>query len=1554
MTATLSSTPKTASPPVDRASLERELVAMLATGLGLTSSEVDPALPFLEMGASSLVLVDLFRLIDERFGVRPSMRKVFEEHANVVELAAYVEQLLATAPAKRLAPPPAAEHSTLPLTGNQRQIWFLSRYSDAAAAAYTTMAVSSLTGRIDEARLREALAHLSERHDALRFTVSGSEELSHLHAELAPVLLDVDLDGRTERERLRHLAQSLRAIHDERFDEEGCPARLFLYRLDEERAFLVLAAAEIVIDRNAAEVLLAELGELYSAAVLGRPADLPAPFSYQRYIAENVARESETTDGGDFWTAPLGPTGPFAASRADLPTDRPRPAFKSYAGSRLSRQLDAARWRAVEQLGADLGCGTYAVLSGAFSLWLSRMTSATHLVVGTEGRLPEPSSGRLVGNRINPLALSVAVDPSLSVEGFLEAHRDYLLATYDHQAYPFASLIQALSPARDESRSPLFVTSFTAERAPEAPRFAGLSVEVFVPPIARAKYDIEVRATYSPKGLQVVCDYATDLFDAETIRGWLDSYLALLEDLGPRRARPVSELSALSAAQRHHQLYELSGRAARTALADDDIITLLRAELERSPDAPAVSDANETLSYRELHRAANRVARELRERGAVPGSLVGIALPRDAHLLVAVIGTLAAGCAYVPLDPSYPRARLELVLGDAKPAVLISNTALAGRFPSELVPTTLLFDRDAEAIAGAPSSPPEGRIEPTDLAYVFYTSGSTGRPKGVGVEHRQTAALLAWARSAFSAEEVANTLFSTSLSFDLSVFEMLLPLVTGGRVVIVDNALSLLEQAPEQPITLLNLVPSAMRELLRAGVVPPSVKCVGLGGEAVPREIVRDTYRQTSAKRVLNLYGPTECTTYSTVDVIADDDGPITIGRPITNSVAYVLDARGRLCPPGAVGELCLGGAGVARGYLGDQERTSERFVTLNLDGETDERLYRTGDLVRWRADGRLSYLGRSDQQVKVRGHRIELTEIEGCLRAHEHVEDAVVSTWDDAEGSRTLVAYIVSRGGVDADALREHLGAQLPAHAIPSRFVALTTIPLLPNGKTDRSALPPPQLPSVERRHEIVAPQNSTERVLHGIWCEVLEIADASIHDDFFALGGHSLLLTRLLHRVWKDCGARLSMRQFFAAPTIAGVAKTLFALRERRPTSDVRYDQASAAVQERFAFLYREAELAPELSWSGEPYVADGPPRSIFMTGATGFVGGFVVQQLLERSDAELVLLTRCDSPEHGRERVRAGLERFGLWRDDYAKRIQIARGALDKPRLGMSDADYERFAARCDLIFHNGAYVNFIYPYEPLAPTNVEGTRSVIAFAFHERLKPVHYVSSIAVLPMGGHRRFEEENSLDHRLELNMAYDDTKWVSEVMLRHARERGLPSTVYRPGEVSGHSDTGLIVPGHFMYAVVAGSLQQGLMPLVDCFIDFTPVDYAAAAMAHLTLQPQSLGHTFHVVNPEPIHSSRAFDWARSVGYEFELLPFAEWRDAMLQSPDFHNNALYPYASVLDDFYDVNFEFPELDCQETLKALEDTDIRCHPVDDQLLRTYWEYFVADGYWPSPKA
>ncbi|HEX5716901.1 MAG TPA: amino acid adenylation domain-containing protein, partial [Thermoanaerobaculia bacterium] len=756
----------------------------------------------------------------------------------------------------------------------------------------------------------------------------------------------------------------------------------------------------------------------------------------------------------------------------------------------------------------------------------------------------------------------------------VERAREVCLDAYRHQDVPFERVVEETHPERDLSRTPLFQILLALQSTPGADlRLGDLTlapVELEGGDTGTAKFDLQLTAVPQAGGLGLTWTYATGLYDAATIRRFVAGFRALLAAAAAEPGLALEDLPLLGEGERHQILVEWNDTT--LAASEPELLhELFLAQAGRTPSAVALIHGDERLTYLELAERSELLAARLRALGAGPERRVGVCLGRTPDLVVALLAVLRAGAAYVPLDPAYPQERLEGMLGDSRATVLLTEPALAPRLAG-LAPSVLMVDGDQageEPCAPVPPVP----VASGNLAYVIYTSGSTGRPKGVAIEHRAAVAFVRWALSVFETEDFAGVLAATSICFDLSVFELFAPLCCGGTVILAENALAL---PATSGVRLVNTVPSAMAELLREGGLPPSVRTVNLAGEALPAPLARDLH--ALGVRVFNLYGPTEDTTYSTgVRLEPGDERPPTIGRPIAGGRAFVLDSALRPVPLGAPGEVWLGGAGLARGYLGRPDLTAERFVPDPHDVEPGTRQYRTGDLARLLPDGRLDYLGRGDHQVKVRGFRIELGEVEAVLAGHPEVEEAAVLAEADPSGIRRLVAWAVAQPGAAPVPLEvlAWLRQRLPAHAVPSRLGLLEIMPRTLNGKTDRRALAllkVAPLPAADDR----AVRTAVEEILAGIWQEVLGIERVGLHDSFFDLGGHSLLATRVASRLREAFGTEVPLLWLFEAPTVAALAERLSRARGERPAPSLRPVPrggrlALSFAQERIWFLDR-----------------------------------------------------------------------------------------------------------------------------------------------------------------------------------------------------------------------------------------------------------------------------------------------------------------------------------------------------------------------------------------------
>ncbi len=1119
-----------------------ELVAgIFAEVLGL--ARVGAGDSFFELGGHSLLAMRVLSRLREAFGVSLPVKALFEA-PTVSALAAAATagraEALPLAPALVRAP----RDQPLPLSFAQARLWFLHQL-EPASAAYNIPAAIHWTGGADHAALAAALSEVARRHESLRtrFAVDPRQGGSPVQVVAPPAPLPlpaIDLAPLPAELRRAEALRLARAEALRPFDLATGPLlRSALVTLRAEEQVLLLTMHHGISDGWSLRLLARELGEIYGAFSQGLPSPLPElPVQYGDYavwqrdwlqgevLAAELAHWRERLTG--------------APPVLDLPLDRPRTLAVSERGGSRELALPASLLPPLQTLARRQGVTLFMAGLAAFQALLSRVSHAEDVSVGT------PVAGRnqlqtenLIGFFVNTLVLRTDLSAEPSFAGLLGRVREVALAAYAHQDLPFEKLVEELAPRRELGVSPLFQVSFALDaEAPPALRLGEAAGSVWPLDQETEKFDLSLTLGVEEKSLAGTFGFRSELFDGATIERLAGHFARLLAGAVAEPDHPVSELPLLSAAERT-QLAAWNAATARerpAELVGSTLPELFAAQVARTPAATALIAGEERLSYGELAARTAALAHRLRSLGVGPEVAVAIFLPRRAELLVALLATHAAGGFYVPLDPAYPAERVSFMLADSGAPVVLTTTELEGRLPAHGARVVRL---DALPEAPCESTPTVPAIS-GNLAYVIYTSGSTGRPKAVAIEHRSAVALMLWSRREFSDRELSGVLASTSITFDMSVFELFAPLAWGGTVILAENALALpeLPAAAAGEVRVVDTVPSAMAELLRAGGVPASVVTVNLGGEAVQRALADRIYAEPGIERLYNVYGPSEDTTFSTWALIErESERAPSIGRPLDGEQAWVVDRHLQPVPVGVAGELFLGGEGVSRGYLGRPELTAERFVPDPFSNEPGARMYRVGDLVRYRPDGILEFLGRLDHQVKVRGYRIEPGEVESALLAHPAVCSAVVLPRPDTSGSMALVAYLeTAPGAVSAGELRQHLKSRLPDYMVPSFYAFLESLPLTPNGKVDRNALAALPLAAGEAGGA-EAPRTPSGELLAGIFAEVLGLERVGIDDSFFELGGHSLLATQVVSRVRSVFGVELPVRAVFEAPTLAGL---------------------------------------------------------------------------------------------------------------------------------------------------------------------------------------------------------------------------------------------------------------------------------------------------------------------------------------------------------------------------------------------------------------------------------
>ncbi|QLE43120.1 amino acid adenylation domain-containing protein [Nostoc sp. C052] len=1098
---------------------------------------------FFEFGGHSLLATQVMSRVCQAFQIEIPLQLLFENPTIATLAEAIAQNQTQKNNLQNQTIPQITNRESAPLSFAQQRVWFLQQLQP-DSRAYIVSNAQRLKGNLNTSVLQQSLDAIAIHHEALRTNFITSLDGSPIQVIRTPQSVELKVIKVTQEQVEYFLKQEAQRPFNL---ETDLMLRATLLQIDEQEHILLLVMHHIASDGWSIGILWQQLAAVYQAFLSGKPSPLAKlPIQYADFaVWQHQWLSGEIlSDQINYWKTQLA----GAKTVLELPTDRPRPPIQTYQGAVQSLIIPQSLSAALKELSRREGVTLFMTLLAAFGTTLHRYTGQEDILIGSPiaGRNQVETEG-LIGFFVNTLAIRTNLSGNPSFRQLLSQVREVTLGAYSHQHLPFEKLVEALQPERNLSHSPLFQVMFAFHNTPrELWELPGLNITPLEVHSGAAKFELTLDLEETSEGIKGGIEYNTDLFDATTIARMVGHFQTLLEGIVANTEQHIANLPLLTAAERHQLLVEWNDTQTDYDLSEC-LHQLFAAQVEKTPDAIAVKFADKHLTYSELNSRANQLAHYLQTCGVQPNVLVAICVERSLEMVVGLLGILKAGGAYVPLDPEYPQERLAYMLGDCQPAVLLTQRDLVDRLPTSSQKVCL--DSDWETISQQSNCNPNSSVQPLDIAYVIYTSGSTGKPKGAMNTHRGICNRLVWMQDAYKLTESDRVLQKTPFSFDVSVWEFFWPLLTGARLVMAKpggqrDATYLINTIAQEEITTLHFVPSMLQIFLETKGLEgcKSLKRVFCSGEALPVDL-QERFFEPMGCELHNLYGPTEAAIDVTFWQCQRESNlkSVPIGRAIANTQLYILDSHLQPVPLGAIGELYIGGIGVAKGYLNRPDLTAERFISHPFN--EGEKLYKTGDLARYLHDGNIEYIGRIDHQVKIRGFRIELGEIEALLAQHPTIQQTVVIARVDHLENQRLVAYIVPHPEQtpNIDELRHFLKQQLPEYMVPSAFVLLDTLPLTPNGKIDRRALPAPDSTRLDSENTYVAPRDELELQLTKIWEQILGVQPIGVRDNFFELGGHSILAVKLFWQIEKTFSKNLPLAILFQSSTVEALAKII-----------------------------------------------------------------------------------------------------------------------------------------------------------------------------------------------------------------------------------------------------------------------------------------------------------------------------------------------------------------------------------------------------------------------------
>ena len=1411
----------------------------------------------------------------------------------------------------------------------------------------------TINGKLQLSKVRQCVATLIGQQDILRNTFIA---LADSRVKLVRDTMAVQVSDNPE-----PLSSGFDLENGPLFDirviNEGDATRIDIY------------ACRLTFDNPSIDLLANEIIKLYqdseaSTTKYSIKSELLESSSFAQYQQQerDYIDGTEYDDAIAFWRNYLNNVAPLK-----LPTDFPRPKVKGHhratcSSTIESRHLDGLAPQ-LEQYNFDLKQWVL----GCFAMILGKNSAAQDFAIGIRCSLRGELYQNVLGPFDNEVTLRFNMKEESRVLDIVKQVGNDLKKITAYTATPVARVIEEISLTRDLSQAPLFQVGFDYNSSEINPQNSHELITKISCVEGNIDVDLSLNCTLTDNGLQLNLCYNKELFEPQTMTRCLDVL-----------SRKILAIDAIESPLNAADLFFKDDSdlvinkwndTSTTISTTDCIHNLFERQVEIAPENIALVDDDRSLTYVELNEEVNRLSRFILAKGDVKGQRIAICLKHNASFAIAILAVLKSGAAYVPIVPSLPRQRKHYLLENSTPALLITESELMTDF-TDADQSTILLDKQCADIFQQSAANPDIDINQQDIAYLIYTSGTTGLPKAVAMPQLGIINNLLFKQRKWLLTSQDSVLQNHSFGFDPSVWALLWPLFSGAKVVLKDpkstiDTNQLAKYLKENKISVIGGVPSFLGLLADNKVFTQltDLRLIMSGGEKLDAQTV-NKITVSSTATLVNFYGPTE----TAIDVahIWCPAGKVDVIAPIgfanDNCQIYVLDNTLNPCPIGIQGEIFVSGFGLASHYHNNLIETAKKFLPNPFHGE-GQKMYRTGDLGYYNHQGELEILGRVDEQIKINGYRIELGEIENAIRLNNAIIDVAVLAVDSHNFDKKLVAYAVADATAMADedmfrqGLLSSLDIQLPDYMVPAKFVFKTVLPTNSNGKVDRPLLEQEADGLFIPDQQYIAPETTAQKDLAVEFEKTLNLTKISIDADFFELGGTSIILARLAPKIMLKFDIDIPIHQLFKVPTIRGVGELVeFAQK----------NQLDVAIKDQHSVnLRKDSELDFEINLTGLPKANYFDPKDVLLTGGTGYLGAYLIKELMDRTSANVHVLARGKSTEHVYKRLVDNMIDFGIWQPSYAYRLVPLHGDLGSAQLGLSDDQWQSLADNIDCVYHNGALVNFVFPYSALRAANVQGTKELLKLCCQRKIKAFHYVSTIdTILSVHLNRPFiEDATAVDSTVSIPGGYTGSKWVAERTVHLAQEQGLPVSIYRPGLILGHTESGHTQTSDYLVILLKGFLKMGLLPEFARIFDTVPVDYVAKAIVQVSKNPRSHGKFYHLFNPAPVTVYKYYEWIRNFGYQFEVAPSHETRRYVQQvGPD---HPLYPLtplilgatpedeiaARSLDPIY-MNEVQPDLECKNTLEMIAGSDVFCPPMDEQQAIKNIQYLIDIKWLETP--